>query len=203
MAKLGAHPFLGAIVLGSVSISWTPFHSSLYPYSISQPSSFKHVVLTNTANQQVDYFFPSLGSYTTNVNIVAVPGNKVQDEVALLKESNGHNIHRSVWLTIMGRRVKFMHATFSGLAGSYAIDQARFVYNHMVWQLTASYASKYRKAMRPLMLRMLASFRINPPTSRVAAARSARGTVRKRSGRSLPGAPVHRVRHRKVTHPAH
>jgi hypothetical protein len=161
MGKLIAHRFLGAIVLASVSVSWTSFHSSLYSYSISQPSSFRHVVLPNTANQQVDYFFPSVGSFPTNVNIVATPGRAVRDEVAYLKEINGHNIHRSAWLRILGHREALMHADFGGLAGKYSVEQVRFANKDSVWQLTASFESKYRK-MRPLMLRMLASFRVDP-----------------------------------------
>jgi hypothetical protein len=158
MGILGGHPFLGVVVLASVSVSWTPFHSSLYPYSISQPSSFKHVVLPNTANQKVDYFFPSIGSFPTNVNIVATPGHAARDEVAYLKGISGHHIRRIGWLKIMGRRLAVMHADFNGLAGKYSVDQIRFGYKDTVWQLTASYETKYRK-MRPMMLRMLASFR--------------------------------------------
>src|SRR5579859_6446288 len=104
MGKLGTQPFLGALLLAGVSISWTPFRSSVYSYSISQPSSFRHVVLPNTANQKVDYFFPSVGSFPTNVNILATPGTVVQNQVAYLKQMNGRNIHRSAWITIMGRR---------------------------------------------------------------------------------------------------
>ena len=160
MGKLATHPFLGALVLAGVSISWTPFRSSVYSYSISQPSSFKHIVIPNTANQEVDYFFPSIGSFPTNVNIIAVPGNVVQNRVAYLKQMNGKNIHRSAWLDIMGQREVLMHADFNSLAGKFSIEQARFAYKGTVWQLTASYERKYRK-MRPLMLRMLASFRVN------------------------------------------
>jgi hypothetical protein len=160
MGKLATHPFLGALVLAGVSISWTPFRSSVYSYSISQPSSFKHIVLPNTAKQQVDYFFPSIGSFPTNVNIVAVPGTTVQNEKAYLKQMNGQNIHRSAWLDIMGHREALMHADFNSLAGKFSIEQARFAYKGTVWQLTASYERKYRK-MRALMLRMLASFRVN------------------------------------------
>ncbi len=161
MGKLANQPFLGALALASVSISWTPFHSSVYSYSISQPSSFKHIVLQNTANQQVDYFFPSIGSFPTNVNIVAVPGTTVQNQVAFLKQMNGRHIHRSAWLVIMGHREALVHADFNSLAGKFSIEQVRFVYKGTVWQLTASYELKYRE-MRSLMLRMLRSFRVTP-----------------------------------------
>jgi hypothetical protein len=161
MGKLATHPILGALVLASVSISWTPFRSSVYSYSISQPSSFKHVVLPNTANKEVDYFFPSIGSFLTNVNIVAVPGTAVQNQKTYLKQMNGQNIHRSATLDIMGHRTAIVHADFNSLAGKFSIEQARFAYKETVWQLTASYELKYRK-MRPLMLRMLASFRADP-----------------------------------------
>jgi hypothetical protein len=160
MWTLGGLPFLGAIILASVSVSWTTFHSSLYPYSISQPSSFKHVVLPNTAKQQVDYFFPSVGSHPTNVNIVATPGRTVRDEVGYLRGMNGHHIHRSAWLRVMGHRQALMHADFNGLAGTYSVEQVCFVQKHTVWQLTASYETRYR-TMLSMMLRMLASFRVD------------------------------------------
>lgn len=158
MGKRSAHPLLGAIVLASVSVSWAPFHSSLYSYSISQPSSFRHVVLPNTANQQVDYFFPSEGSFPTNVNIVGVPGHTAGNEIAYLKQISGKHIHRSAWLNIMGHRKAIMHADFNGLAGSYSVEQVRFAYRDTVWQLTASYATKFHR-MRSMMLRMLGTFR--------------------------------------------
>jgi hypothetical protein len=161
MGKLATQPFLGALALASVSISWTPFRSTVYSYSISQPSSFRHTVLPNTANQAVDYFFPSVGSFLTNVNIVAVPGTAVQNQVAYLKQINGKNIHRSAWLVIMGHREALMHADFNSLAGKFSVEQVRFAYKGTVWQLTASYERKYRK-MRSMMLRMLKSFRVNP-----------------------------------------
>lgn len=157
MGKLGVHPVLGAIVLASVSVSWAPFRSTVYSYTISQPSSFKHVVLANTANQQVDYFFPSVGSFPTNVNIVAVPGHTVGNWVSYFRNMNGHNIHRSGWLKVMGDRRPLIHADFNTLIGNYSVDQVRFVFKDTVWQLTASYETRFR-GMRPLMLRMLASF---------------------------------------------
>ena len=160
MGKRGVHPQLGAVVLASVSVSWSPFHSSLYSYSISQPSSFRHVVLSNTANQQVDYFFPSKGSFPTNVNIVASPGRAARNELAYLKDMNGRNIHRSAWLRIMGRREPVVYADFSGLAGRYSVEQVRFSYKDTVWQLTASYQSKYRN-MRAMMLKMISTFRVD------------------------------------------
>jgi hypothetical protein len=160
MRRIGAHPFLGAIVVASVSVSWSPFHSSLYPYSISQPSSFRHIVLANTASQQVDFFFPSVGSYTTNVNVVAEPGHAKRDEAAFLKGLNGRHIHVSARLRIMGHRRAVTHADFSSLAGNYSIEQVCFVHKGTVWQLTASYQTPYRK-MRPMMLRMLKSFRVD------------------------------------------
>lgn len=161
MGNRGVHPLLGAVVLASVSVSWSPFHSSLYSYSIRQPSSFRHVVLSNTANQHVDYFFPSKGSFPTNVNILASPGRLAGSESAYLKDMNGKNIHRSAWLSIMGRRVPLVYADFSGLAGKYSVEQVRFFYKDTVWQLTASYELKYRK-MRTIMLKMIASFQVDP-----------------------------------------
>jgi hypothetical protein len=160
MGNLGGHPLLGAVVLASVSVSWTRFHSAVYPYSISQPSSFKHVALTNRANQQVDYFFPSKGSFPTNVNIVATPGHVMGGAGLCLKGSNGARVYRSGWLTIMGQREPLMRVDVDGLAGKYSVEQVCLVMKDTVWRLTASYDTKYRR-MRAMMLRMLASFRLN------------------------------------------
>jgi hypothetical protein len=160
MGNFGRHRFLGAIVLASVSVSWIPFHSALYPYRISEPSSFKHVTLTNTAHQRVDYFFPSVGSFPTNVNILARPRRTLRDGGACLKQRDGHRVYRSGWLTIMGHREPLMRADFRGLAGNYSVEQVCFVQKNTVWQLTASYEAKYR-TMRSMMLRMLASFHLD------------------------------------------
>jgi hypothetical protein len=160
MGTVLGHRFLGVLVVASVSVSWTPFHSSLYPYRISQPSSFKHVALTNTANQQVDFFFPSIGSFPTNVNIVATPSRAVRNRVACPQGINGYHAYRRGWLTILGQREALMHADFHGLAGKYSVEQVCLVRNHTRWQLTVSYEAKYR-TMRSLMLRMLASFHVD------------------------------------------
>jgi hypothetical protein len=160
MGILGGHPFLGAVVVASVSVSWTPFHSALYPYSLSQPSSFKHVVLVNTANQHVDYFFPSVGSFLTNVNIMALSGHAGQDRVICQQGITGDHRYRRGWLTIMGQRQALMHADFHSLAGKYSIEQVCVVKNRTLWQLTASFEAKYR-TMRSMMLRMLVSFHVD------------------------------------------
>jgi hypothetical protein len=158
MGILSGHSLLGAVLLAGVSVSWTRFHSSLYPYHISQPSSFKHVILTNTAHQRVDYFFPSVGSFPTNVNIVATPGRKVRDGGACLKKREGYHVHRVGWLRIMGRLEPLVRSDVDGLAGKYSVEQVCFVRKGTVWQLNASYETRFR-AMRTTMLRMLASFR--------------------------------------------
>jgi hypothetical protein len=160
MGKLATHPALSAIVLAGVTVTWSRFHSNTYPYSVLQPSSFRHAVLSNTANQQVDYFFPSLGSFTTNFNVEATPGHSMRDEASYLRSENGHNIHRVGWLRIAGQKVALMHANFGGLAGNYSIDQVCFMAGSKVWQLTASYDAKFR-SLRATLLKMLRSFRLD------------------------------------------
>jgi len=142
----------------SALLTWVPFHSTLYPYHLSQPSSFRHIVLTNAANISIDYFFPSKGSFVTNVNVVAQPGTTLPDERRYLRSLGGRHIHRSGWVRLHGRRLPLTGADFRSLAGAYHIEQLRFVFRGRLWQVTASYSPDYRR-MRPLMLRMLDSFR--------------------------------------------
>jgi hypothetical protein len=157
MPKWNVRTLASAVVFAGATGSWIPFHSSTYPYTLEQPASFRHVILANTANQKVDFFFPSLGSFTTNVNILAQPGRPLSDEKTLLQAMNGHDVHRSGWLTIMGHRLPVIHADFDSLAGKYSIEQIRYTDGTTSWQLTASYEPKYR-SLRSTMLKMIGTF---------------------------------------------
>ncbi len=161
MGWLNDRRLVRLVVFAGASTFWTPFHSSIYPYSVSQPSSFRHVILPNAANRQVDFFFPSLGSFTTNVNIVANPKTVPRKEIDYLKSLGGQNVHQSGWLTFMGKRRRLVRADFSGLAGKYTVEQALYVEANTEWQLTASYAQKYR-SWRTTMVKMLDTFKTDP-----------------------------------------
>jgi hypothetical protein len=147
-------------VAGGIKIEWFPFPSAIYPYTVSQPSSFRHIVLQDLASHNVDFFFPSLGSYTTNVNIYAVPGTKAGNEKDYLQSIGGHNIRRSTWLNIAGKKVPLMCGNFKGLVARYTLEQSTFAADGLVWHLTMSYDMKYRKLMRPTLLKIIKSFHL-------------------------------------------
>lgn len=147
-------------MLTGVTVRWTLFSSTLYPYSISQPSSFRHEVIISADGQHSDYFFASgLGSFTTNVNISATRGQGVTDEISYFRSHNGTRVHRSGWLRVMGRRLALVRADFHGLTGRWTEEQTRFKAHGMLWQLTVSYDPRFRR-FRPTMLRMLSSFKL-------------------------------------------
>lgn len=152
---------VGAIFsLGTfATIAWTPFSSALYPYTVSQPSSYRHVVLQDSAGHNADYFFPSLGSYTTNVSIYAEPGRTIGNDAAYLRSTGGKHVHKSGTFSIASQQVPILHADFHGLAGNWSVDRICFQTQGMVWYLTASYDQRYRRLL-PLLMRMLHSFRL-------------------------------------------
>lgn len=149
---------LAALVFAGITITWLPFHSGLYPYHVSQPSSFKHEVIVTASGLKVDYFFPTLtGSFPTNVNISAVRGSKIMDAVQFLRSASGHRVRRSGWMVIMGHRFPLMRAAFHGLTTNWIEEQVAFASGGYNWRLTASYEPRFVK-LRSLMLRMLQSF---------------------------------------------
>ncbi|MGH2441567.1 MAG: hypothetical protein ACRDFX_00170 [Chloroflexota bacterium] len=148
------------VFLGGISISWSPYSSHMYPYTISQPSSFRHEMVIAASGQRVDYFFPALlGSFPTNVNISAVHGDGLVDAAQNLRQRSGRHVHRAGYLRLMGKRRKLTEANFVGLASKWTEDQVTFVARGYTWRLTASYEHRFRR-LRPMMLRMLASFRL-------------------------------------------
>ncbi len=155
---------LSAVVTSSGSVTWSHFTSTIYPYTITQPSSYRHIVLKDTANRRVDYFFPSLGSFTTNVNIYAVPGSHTLDEGQYLRSLGGQNVRPAGWVTLAGGRRWVVRADFHGIAGRWTIVQTMFVARGLVWRLTASYDVRYRD-LRLVLFRVLRSFRIRGMTN--------------------------------------
>jgi hypothetical protein len=162
VGKLRRIPAAVAFGVASVGVVWSPFASTIYPYSISQPSSFRHIVIRDTADVPVDYFFPSLGSSTTNLHIKAVPGHEtgIQDEVNMLRDLGGHHVRRTGWIRLAGQRLAVLCADFNTYAGQYTIERVSFTARGLVWNMTASYDLKYRKKIRPTLLRMMRSFRL-------------------------------------------
>lgn len=143
-----------------IIITWSCFHSRLYPYLIGQPSSFRHVVMQDVAQHQSDYFFPALGRSTTNVNIDAVPSGRLLDEPRYLHSLGARSAIRTDSLWIGSRRLWLVRAAFQGPAGQWTLEQTSLLACGRSWQLTMSYDQSSRRELRPLMLAMLRSFRL-------------------------------------------
>lgn len=141
-------------------ITWSCFHSRLYPYIIGQPSSFQHVVMQDVAGHPTDYFFPSLGRFTTNVNIDAVRKGRLVAESRYLRSLGARSIERTDSLRIGRQHLFLVRAEFEGLAGKWTLEQAALLACGRAWRLTMSYDPLSRTELRPLMLAMLRSFRL-------------------------------------------
>jgi hypothetical protein len=165
MVGAGVARLLGVVAVAGVSISWVHFSSTVYPYTMSQPSSFRHVVLMNTAHVKVDYFSPSLGSAVTDVAVYAVPGSKRPDPDTYLRDENGTHIRAGGSIVIDGKKRSLTAADFSSFGNRWTVEQASFVENGMVWRLSLSYEPKYQK-LRPVMVKMVQSFAVRGSTHR-------------------------------------
>lgn len=150
---------LGAVVLIGITVKWSPFTSTIYPYTISQPSTFTHQV-SDARGQPTDYFFASgLGSFTTNVNISAERGNHVAHNLAVFRSDSGKKARQSGWLHVMGHNLRLIRSTYHTLAGTWVEEQVTFAAGGYTWLLTASYEPRF-KSLRPTMIRMLSSFKL-------------------------------------------
>jgi hypothetical protein len=151
---------LGAVVLTGISVKWSPFSSTAYPYTISQPSTFKHQTVETAAGQQIDYFFASgLGSFTTNVNISATRGDRVSEDLRVFRSESAGKTKQVGWVRVMGHNLPVTRATFHGLAGTWVEELVSFTSGGYTWSLTASYEPRFSH-LRPLMLRMLGTFKL-------------------------------------------
>jgi hypothetical protein len=139
------------------------FNSTIFPYSLLQPSAFRHVILP-TDPLKVDYFFPNLGSYTTNVNVYAERQQDDPDDAKFLHDYGGKHVRKDGTITIMGKKLEFTRADFKSVTGRWIEDRVSFLADGLVWHLTMSYDVKYR-SMRPVMVRMLESFRLRPTST--------------------------------------
>jgi hypothetical protein len=153
----GIARLLSAVMFAGVTINWVHFSSDVYPFTISQPSSFKHVVLTDTAHIRVDYFSPSLGSAVTDVSVFAVPGSQVPNPRAYLRAGGGRHVHTAGKIKISGRQRTLTAANFNSFGNHWIVEQVSFAQGGLVWRLSASYEPRYA-TMRPVMVRMLQSF---------------------------------------------
>lgn len=157
MGKKGITGLLALVTLAGITIKWIPFHSHVYPYSVLQPSSYRHDVIQDTSGQKVDFFFPTLGSSVTNVNIYCDDSNS--GTVKRLQSIGGTHVHRSAWMTIMGKRYPVIYADFSSYGQYWTLEQITVPMQGRIWHLTASYAHKFRN-QRPIMMKMLRSFKV-------------------------------------------
>jgi hypothetical protein len=157
MSKRGTPGTFAAFVLLVGSSTWLPFRSTVYPYTMTPPSGFKYVVLLDDSNHKIDYYFPSLGSFVTNINIYAARGQTALDEQAYLHSLGAWHVRRSGWIVIMGRRLPLMRGDFHGLVGRWTVEQVSLAACGMVWRLTISYDVRYAK-LRSSMVRALQTF---------------------------------------------
>jgi hypothetical protein len=142
----------------SIGVTWSRYTSQIYPYSISQPSSYRHVELQNNVGRKVDYFSPSLGSFITCVVVYAVRGTRFQNEISILEGLGGRDVRRAGSLTVNGHQYPIIRADFSGLTAHWTEEHVTFVRKGLVWHLHMSYDRRYR-SQRAMMFRMLKSFK--------------------------------------------
>lgn len=149
---------LGVISFVGISTTFSRVDSATYPYSILQPSTFRHVVIPNAGQQNVDLYAPPLGSAPTALTVYAVrdPG---EPAIEYFLARNGRNVHRSGWVTIAGKRLALERADFRGYRVRYRQEQVTFRAAGYFWRLTVSYDLRF-KQYRGIMLRMLRSFRL-------------------------------------------
>src|SRR5947209_5978001 len=125
-------------VAGGIKISWVPFASTVYPYTIQQPSSYRHIVYPDASGRKIDYFAPGLGSFVTNVSIYATAGPS-QGQATAMRESGARSIHVSGHLVIAGKRRSLVCGDWHGIAGQWREEQIEFTSGGLVWPITMSY----------------------------------------------------------------
>jgi hypothetical protein len=144
------------LTFSGITIHWAPFHSPTYPYTILQPSSYKYLAITNTSGRPVDYFFPSLGSQLTNVNVYCDHGH--MNAMRQLRSVGAVHVQRNGGILIDGTRRALIRGEFRGMVAQWTVEQIVFTANGRVWHLTASYEHRFR-SQRTIMMKMLKSFK--------------------------------------------
>jgi len=150
---------IGAASLTGIHIAWTHFSSDLYPYSVMQPSSFKHIVLEDAAQHKIDYFYPALGSFTTNVNIWGERTDPPPDGKREIKALGGRDVRKVGMLKVMGEGRPLVRGNFRGIGGRWIIEQVDFRSKGWTWHLTASFDPKYKRYLGT-MLHILRTFKV-------------------------------------------
>lgn len=158
--RLGSIQALAGFAV-ALAVVASPFHSTLYPYTITRPTGFMHSVVRDSLGNNLDFFFvpPPPGSFTTGATIYAVPGHTTPKETLYLRSIGGWNVHRVEYIRLSKLRVSLVRGDFAGLAGHFTIERAGFVACARVWHITLSYATD-RPDSRVALLSMLKSFRL-------------------------------------------
>jgi hypothetical protein len=155
---LGLVARVGAVLaFTGINVTWSPFRSTIYPYTISQPSSYKHMVLKDpTSGIPVDYFFPSLGSQFTNVDIYCDHARMNPKDA--LRSLGAKNVHHIARILIDGHRRALIRGEFDGMTGHWTEEQVVYSEHGRVWHLTISYDRRFR-SQRGIELRMIRHFK--------------------------------------------
>lgn len=164
MRRRSALYALAAVVLVRSPVFLSPVKSTVYPYTITPPAGFKYVVLVDSSGRKVDYFFPALGSFVTNINIYAVRGTTIPDGQTYLRLIGAAHVHKSGLIQIMGRKVPLMLGDFRGFVGRWTLEQTTLVACGLTWRLTVSYDVKYVR-LRSTMLHAVQTFRVTCASS--------------------------------------
>jgi hypothetical protein len=154
---LGSVARVSAILAFSgITVTWVPFRSPTYPYRILQPSSYKYLAIDDTSGRPHDYFFPSLGSQITNVNIYCDHLNAAAKKE--LQTAGAKHIQSDGRILIDGSRRVLFKGQFRGLIQNWTEERTVFAEHGRVWHLTISYEPRFR-SQRPIMIKMLKSFK--------------------------------------------
>ncbi|GAC1327052.1 MAG: hypothetical protein NVS2B16_01920 [Chloroflexota bacterium] len=159
MIKIPALFMVGAITFAGVRITYDPFTSTIYPYRVLQPSSFRHIVVLDLTGHGVDYFYPDLGSFVTNVNIYAVTPGQMKNQAQMMHPTGAKHVHISGYLRVDKKRVPIFSSDHRAFPGHWREETAQFSSGGMIWHVTISYLLRYRN-LRPVMMRMIRSFHI-------------------------------------------
>lgn len=149
---------VGVVSLVGVTTTYSRVNSSVYPYSIREPSTFRHVVIPNDGEQNVDLYAPPIGSAPTAVTVYAEHDGG-QNAIEYFITHHGRNVHRSAWVTIMGRKMALECADFNSFGVHYRQEEVTFHARGYFWRLTISYELRYR-SYRPVLLKMLGTFKL-------------------------------------------
>jgi len=150
-----------AVLVVTLAITGSRFHSTLYPYTISRPSYFQHAILRDSTGNNLDYFFvpSSPGTYTTGVTIYATQGKKAPKEAPYLRSIGGRNVHTIGYVRIAGAPVPDIRGDFYGLAGRFTIERAGFEACKRAWHITVTFATDHPEE-RAALVDMVKSLRL-------------------------------------------